>query len=144
MPLPNVHATAVIVADRGIVITGPSGSGKTHLALALVDALRLERRFARLVCDDQALAELVGGRWLATAPGPLSNLVEIHGLGPRNVDAERRAVIDLVVDLVPDGLAPRLQDAASIHVAVGPLPTLRLPQRNATAAVSAIKAYLRL
>ncbi|RWH23488.1 MAG: HPr kinase/phosphorylase, partial [Mesorhizobium sp.] len=33
----NIHATAILIGDRGVLITGPSGAGKTTLALTLID-----------------------------------------------------------------------------------------------------------
>ncbi len=47
--LPNIHGTALVLGDRGILVTGPSGSGKTTLALALVGHFCTHGRFARLV-----------------------------------------------------------------------------------------------
>ncbi|RUY09959.1 HPr kinase/phosphorylase, partial [Mesorhizobium sp. M7A.F.Ca.US.005.03.2.1] len=40
----NIHATMVLIGERGILITGASGSGKTGLALALIDHCRQRQR----------------------------------------------------------------------------------------------------
>ena len=41
-----VHATAIALNGRGILLAGKSGSGKSDLAIRLID------RGAKLVCDD--------------------------------------------------------------------------------------------
>ncbi|TIU15608.1 MAG: HPr kinase/phosphorylase, partial [Mesorhizobium sp.] len=33
----NIHGTALLIGECGVLITGPSGSGKTTLALTLLD-----------------------------------------------------------------------------------------------------------
>ncbi len=49
-----MHASAVLVGSRAVLIRGPAGSGKSRLALALIDAAAAGLiRFARLVADDR-------------------------------------------------------------------------------------------
>ena len=93
----NIHATAVVLGDRGILIQGDSGSGKSTLALALVTGFVRAGRFARLVADDQVMVEARRGRLLAHTPESIAGLGEIHGLGPRAMEHEGTAVVDLVV-----------------------------------------------
>ena len=63
----TVHASAVLVGARAVVIRGPSGAGKSRLALALIEAARTGTlRFARLVGDDRVhLERPTGGCWCA-------------------------------------------------------------------------------
>lgn len=67
----NLHGTAVVLGDRGVLITGPSGSGKTTLALALVEACRVLGHFARLVSDDQVWVTESRGSLLVSTRRPL-------------------------------------------------------------------------
>lgn len=138
----NIHATGVILGDRGVLLTGPSGSGKTTLALELLARTGAQGGFARLVCDDQVLVEARAGRLLARAAPAIAGLVEIVGLGPSPVAAEPAMAADLVVRLVPPGEAPRLEagEVASIEGVV--LPQIDLPQRRAGPAASAVLAWL--
>jgi serine kinase of HPr protein (carbohydrate metabolism regulator) len=139
----NIHATAVIIADRGLLIVGQSGSGKTTLALALVDAFALRGKFARLVGDDQLFVEAHGGRLVCRAPAAIAGLAEIPGIGPRPVLHEPGAVIDLVVRLVPAAEVPRYQEQGSQSIAGCTLPAFSLAQRNNAAALLAIAAHLK-
>lgn len=139
--LPNLHATAVVLGDRGVLITGPSGSGKTTLALALIES---EAGHAALVSDDQCLLEGCHGRLIARAPDSISGLVEVRGLGPAPIDARREAVIDLVVELTPPDQAERMPAAQTRDVQGVALPLLVLPQRHAPGARQAIRGWLGL
>lgn len=101
----TVHASAVLVGARAILIRGPAGAGKSRLALKLIGAAQSGLlRFARLVADDRVQVEPRHGRLLARAPDTLAGLIEVRGLGIRRMDREPVAVVGLVVDLAaPDG-----------------------------------------
>src|SRR5262245_25455010 len=100
----SVHACAVLVGARAILIRGPAGSGKSRLALALIHAAETGRLpFARLIADDRVRLEARNGRLLAWAPDTIAGLIEVRGLGIRRVAYEPMAVVGLMVDLAaPD------------------------------------------
>lgn len=139
-----MHATMVLLEDRGVLIRGASGSGKTTLALALVSSLSGIGRFARFVCDDQVTVSAAGGRLLARAPETIRGLVEIHGFGPRAIRNEDAALVDLVVDLAPPDEAPRYQEASEETLRGCRLPRLLLPAGNALASRAVVLAWLQL
>jgi serine kinase of HPr protein (carbohydrate metabolism regulator) len=133
---PSIHASAVLVGARAVLIQGPSGSGKSRLALALLHAAAQGLiPFARLVADDRAHLEARHGRLLVRPAEALAGLIEIRGLGIRRVPHEPLAVVKLIVELgqseaerLPD-IAPREAEIAGIalpriEVAAGadPLP----------------------
>jgi hypothetical protein len=102
---PTVHASAVLVGARAVLIRGPSGAGKSRLALALLEtAASRQSVFSRLVSDDRSHLEAHHGRLLVRAPANLAGLIEVRGLGIRRLPCEPVAVVGLVVDLAaPDG-----------------------------------------
>ena len=109
----SIHASAVLVGAKAVLIRGPSGSGKSQLALALLQAAQAGRLpFARLVADDRAHVEAVNGRLLVQPAAELKGLLELRGSGIQTLEAEPVAVIGCVVDLAAE-------DAT------------RLPERNA-------------
>ncbi|WGW05174.1 HPr kinase/phosphorylase [Tropicibacter oceani] len=89
-----LHASAVAVDGRAILIRGASGSGKSSLALALM-ALG-----AQLVADDRVIvtARDGGAPWLA-APATIAGLIEARGLGILRAEAVDGAELALVIDL---------------------------------------------
>jgi serine kinase of HPr protein (carbohydrate metabolism regulator) len=98
--MPSVHASAVLVGARAVLIRGPSGAGKSRLALALLDAAQSDRiPFAMLVADDRSHLEPQHGRLLVRPVAELRGLIEVHGLGIRRLPYEPVAVVGLVVDL---------------------------------------------
>ncbi len=81
VPAGGLHATAVAINGRALVIRGASGSGKSTLALALVAASRPGRRIV-LVGDDRVLLSLRGdGRILARPHPRTAGFIERRGLG---------------------------------------------------------------
>ena len=115
---PSVHASAVRVGDRTVLIRGPSGSGKSRLAFNLILAGRAgQLPPAVLVGDDRVhLDTLAGELWVRPAP-ELAGLIEIRGLGIRRCDFAIKAIVGIVVDLAA-GDAERLPppEALEIHL----------------------------
>lgn len=138
----NLHATAVVVGESGLLITGRSGSGKSALAVHLVATLHASGDFGVLVSDDQVWLENCDDRLLAEAPDAIAGLVELHGYGPAPTAFEKRAVVDRLVTLVEPAAAPRYREAISETVLGVSLPCLALPERNVEANVAAILAWL--
>lgn len=138
----NLHASCVVLGDRGLLIGGKSGSGKTTLALALIDRWRAGGRFARLVADDRVLVRERFGRIIGRAPDAIAGLAEAYGLGPRPIETEAETVIDLVVELVAEQCVPRFDEGQTRSVRGCELPLLMLAERNAEGAALAISARL--
>ena len=143
--MPSVHASAVLVGARAVLIRGPSGAGKSRLALALLNAASFdgayrdrrtgvhfagicasrEPAFALLVADDRSHLEPRHGRLLVRPARELAGLIEVRGLGIRRLPYEPVAVVGLVVDLAaPDG--DRLPSPASRRVTIDGIELSRL------------------
>jgi serine kinase of HPr protein (carbohydrate metabolism regulator) len=124
--MPSVHASAVLVGARAVLIRGPSGAGKSRLALALLRAAEVgELPFAMLVADDRSRLEPRHGRLLVRPAPELTGLIEVHGLGIRRLPYEPVAVVGLVVDLAAaDG--ERLPAQASERVTIDGIELARL------------------
>ena len=96
----TVHASAVLVGPRAVLIRGPSGAGKSRLAWELIEAARGGAvTFACLVGDDRVHLQAVGGRLLVRPAEALAGLIELRGVGILRRDHEACAVVGLVVDL---------------------------------------------
>ena len=135
-PVASVHASAVLVGDRGVLIRGPSGAGKSRLAFDLILAGRAGQvPPAILVGDDRVYLDTVGGQLVVRPVPELAGLIEIRGLGIRRCDVVREAVVALVVDLdaadaerlpPPEALQTRLNGVLLPRILVGmgfaPLP----------------------
>ncbi len=135
MPDPDdrmlLHASAVAVAGRGLLILGASGAGKSGLAL------RMMALGARLVADDQVLLTRVEGGLMAEAPARLAGLVEARGVGILRVDPAGRVPLAWAVDLDRPAEA-RLPQPDTIALIGVPLHLIRgrdLPNLDATLTV---------
>jgi HPr kinase/phosphorylase len=84
------HGTCVARDGAGVLLIGPPGAGKSDLALRLIG-----RGFV-LVADDQV--EIADG--VASAPGSLSGLLEVRGVGIVRLPHVARADLKLVVSLI--------------------------------------------
>ncbi len=110
----NIHASAVVLGDRGVLIAGAPGSGKTGLALALVSHARSFGLFGRLVGDDQLFLSVHHGRLVCAAPPTIAGLAEVRGLGPSPLEFEARAPVDLYVTLVDNAAAQRFPETETV------------------------------
>jgi HPr kinase/phosphorylase len=135
----TVHASAVLVGARAVLIRGPSGAGKSRLALDLLSAGADRLRFTRLVGDDRVYLEGAGGRLLVRPAAALAGLIEMRGVGIMRLDYEPCAVVGLVVDLGAAD-AERLPEHRSITIEGINLP--RLPITVAAPALPGVLALL--
>ena len=120
----TVHASAVLVGVRAVLIRGPSGSGKSRLAWELIEAARDGTvAFARLVGDDRVHLQAAGGRLLVRPNDALAGLIELRGVGILRCDHEACAVVGLVVDLAAAD-AERLPERGETIVEGVPIPRL--------------------
>ena len=138
----TIHASAVLVGARAVLIRGPSGAGKARLALELIEAARAARlRFARLVGDDRVQLESIGGRLLVRPAPTLAGLIELRGAGILRLDYEPAAVVGLIVDL-DAAAAERLPQRRTIEIEGMILPWLAVaPGVPALPAVLALITY---
>ncbi len=135
-PERNIHATAVILDGRGILIMGPSGAGKTDLAIRLIDA------GGALVADDRVLVRLEDGRAVARAPGEIAGKMEVRGFGIIDLPHEVEAAIDLIVDLKPRRDIERMPEPATRDVEGVSVPVIDLDGFEASA-VAKVKLILK-
>jgi HPr kinase/phosphorylase len=123
----SVHASAVLVGERAVLIRGPSGAGKSRLAFDLILAGRAGQfPAAVLVGDDRVHLDTVAGQlWVRPAP-ELAGLIEVRGLGIRRCDFAGEAVVGLVVDLAaPD--AERLPPPEALSIQINGVLLPRIP-----------------
>ncbi len=147
-----VHATAVAIAGRGVLLRGPSGAGKSDLALRCL--MRGQTPFSEgpiaLIGDDyielrvrEAAPERTsgagGGKCILEARAAsetIRGLVEVRGVGLFRVRALDMAPVELVVDLTdrPETIArlPRAEDA-SVEIAGVRVARIRLDPFQASA-----------
>ncbi len=105
----QIHATAVLIGGKGVVLRGPSGSGKSDLALRLIDAGGM------LVADDRVDLYINDDQLRCGPPQNLAGMIEVRGVGIVKLDFASIAPADLVVDLVPLDNVPRLPESQTIE-----------------------------
>jgi HPr kinase/phosphorylase len=139
---PTVHASAVLVGARAVLIRGPAGAGKSRLALGLIAAAQTGLLpFARLVADDRVELEACHGRLLARAPSALAGLIEARGLGIRQVPHEPVAVVAIVVDLAAAD-AQRLPVPSEHQTVIEGIPLPRLAVASGSDPMPLVMALL--
>ena len=110
----NIHASAVVFAECGVLIRGESGAGKSALALTLIELAEGLGWLGRLVGDDRVQISAQGGRIVLRGAPNIAGLIERRGIGLARVAAEPAVVARLVVDLLPAGeKLARLPETAS-------------------------------
>ena len=126
-PGASVHASAVLVGDRAVLIRGPSGAGKSRLALDLILAGRAgQLPKAVLVGDDRVHLDTVAEQLWVRPARELAGLIEVRGLGIRHCDFVEEAMVGLVVDLAA-GDAERLPPPEALSTCLNGVSLPRIP-----------------
>jgi serine kinase of HPr protein (carbohydrate metabolism regulator) len=98
----RVHATAVAIDGRAVLLRGPSGAGKSDFGLRLIDA------GAHLISDDQCELRRDGDQVLVRAPETIQGLIEVRGIGVVRLPALADVPLALIADLVVPDWVERL------------------------------------
>jgi serine kinase of HPr protein (carbohydrate metabolism regulator) len=132
----TVHASAVAIEGRAVLIGGLSGTGKSDLALRLID------RGATLISDDYCDVRRVEGHARASAPANILGMIEMRGVGIVEMATEQQVPIGLFVDL--DRAPERMPEPGETRSLAGvAVPVLRLSGLEASAPIK-VEAALRL
>jgi HPr kinase/phosphorylase len=138
----SVHASAVLVGDRAVLIRGPSGSGKSWLAFALILAGRAGQIPATsLIGDDRLILSVNDGMVYAQGVPELAGMIEIYGLGIRKCDTARGGTVGLVVDLAASD-AERLPPPKALKTIISGLELPRIPVANGHNPVPLVVGFL--
>lgn len=143
-----LHATAIAIDGQAALIIGPSGAGKSDLALRLImtpfqDAGRPLR--VDLVADDQVIIRRREDRLLASAPHPITGLLEVRGLGILPFTHVGGVEVALVADVDPAHPAERFPEQRQARTLLGvDVPLVLINAREASAPAKVVLALLRL
>ncbi|WP_300533919.1 aldolase [Sphingosinicella sp.] len=99
----RIHATAVSIGGKAVLLTGASGAGKSDLALRLID------RGAVLVADDQVELTVRDACLLASPPITIAGRIEVRGVGIVTMPFAENMPVALIIDL--DSAPERLPEA---------------------------------
>jgi serine kinase of HPr protein (carbohydrate metabolism regulator) len=138
----SVHASAVLVGNRAVLIRGPSGAGKSRLAFDLILAGRSgQLPLAVLVGDDRVHLDTVAGELWVRATSELAGLIEVRGLGIRRCEFVGEAVVGLVVDLAAAD-AERLPPPGALKTCLSGVSIPRIPVGTGFQALPLVVAAL--
>jgi HPr kinase/phosphorylase len=138
----SIHASAVLVGTRAVLIRGPSGAGKSRLAFDLILAGRAGQIPPALLVGDDRVHLWASGGQLMVHPAPqLSGLIEVRGLGIRRCAFAAEAILGLVVDLAaPD--AERLPPPEKLQTRIHGVTVPRIPVESGFSALPLVAAAL--
>lgn len=123
----SVHASAVLVGARAVLIRGASGSGKSRLALGLILAGRAGQLPETILIGDDRIRLTVNDDTLLVRGVPeLAGKIEVRGLGIRTLGFAPEGHVGLVVDLGA-GDAERLPPPQALRTMVLGLEIPRIP-----------------
>ncbi|MEC8175423.1 MAG: HPr kinase/phosphatase C-terminal domain-containing protein, partial [Pseudomonadota bacterium] len=105
-----VHATAIAIDGKGVLLRGPSGSGKSDLALRLLEAGGV------LVGDDRVALSVRDDFVVARVPETIAGKLEIRGLGIVQLPYQAETRVTLVADLVERGEVERLPQKRMVEL----------------------------
>ncbi len=140
----SIHASAVQVGDRAVLIRGPSGSGKSRLAFDLLLAGRAGHIAPAMLVGDDRVHVWPHEAMLLVRPAPaLAGLIEVRGLGIRRCDFASEAPVGLVVDLdAPD--AERVPPSEALQVRINGILIPRIPVQHGFSGLPLVIAALTM
>jgi HPr kinase/phosphorylase len=140
----SIHASAVLVGNRAVLIRGPSGAGKSRLALDLILAGRAGQIAPATLVGDDRVHVWPKGTELMIRPAPaLAGLIEIRGLGIRRCEFAAEAPVGLVVDLDADD-AERLPPPKSLQTSIKGISIPRIPVQRGFSGLPLVIAALTM
>jgi len=131
-----LHANALMLGGKGVLILGKSGAGKSLLTLTLLERAQFMGRGGLLVADDYCEISLRLDRLIARAPEATRGAIEVRGAGLFAHPYGKEVALDLAVELVLQ--AERYPDSPPFIRFSRSLPCLRLPQLNSEATLTAV------
>ena len=138
----SVHASAVLVENRAVLIRGPSGAGKSRLAFDLILAGRSGQIPPTvLVGDDRVHLDASKGQLVVRPACELAGLIEIRGLGIRRCDFTEEAIVGLIVDLSAED-AERLPPPEALQARISGIIIPRIPVEPGRSALPLVVAAL--
>ncbi len=124
MPPKNVdqllHASAIVLDGRAVLLRGASGAGKSDITLRLIDET------ASLIADDYVKVAVRDGVVHVSAPDEIKGKMEVRGLGILTFDRTESAPLALVVDLVSPGEIERMPEPDWCKIADISVPRINL------------------
>jgi HPr kinase/phosphorylase len=141
-PEPSIHASAVAIGERAVLIRGAPGSGKSALAFDLILAGRtglLPK--TTLISDDRVRLTIRAGELIVSGVKELAGMIEIRGLGIRRTDFLDEAGVGLVVDLGALD-AERLPPPEALRTEISGVPLPRIPVAAGQHALPLVIAFL--
>ena len=130
----RLHATAIVIGRRAVLLVGQSGAGKSDLALRLID------RGAVLIADDQVVLRVDDAVLIAQSPPAIRGMMEVRGVGIVDTPTIAEAGVALIVDL--DSVPDRLPDPRSRNIGGVEVPLIALNGLEASAPIK-VEAALR-
>lgn len=139
MIIENIHATAVAVGGRAILLLGKSGAGKSDLALRLI-----MNKNAVLIADDRVDIQSVNGVLKASCPKNIQGLLEVRGIGLCKFPFLEQADVALAV-LLTENMQEieRLPEKETINFLQTEIPLIKLYPFEVSAAEKVIVACER-
>jgi serine kinase of HPr protein (carbohydrate metabolism regulator) len=133
----RIHATAVAVGGKAVLLRGPSGSGKSDLALRLIQA------GAVLIADDACDLSVMDGGVSVSAPPEIRGLLEVRGIGIVRMRYRVKVPVALAVDLVKPAMVERMPPPRACRLQNVMVPLVRLApfEESAVAKIRLLCAF---
>ncbi len=133
----SIHATAVGIRQKGVLIIGPSGSGKSDLALHLID------RGAQLISDDQVIVTFENDIAILNPPQKIAGKIEVYALGVFEIPFVKNIALSMIVKLSNDSERFPFSKPTDRFYDID-VPSITLDSNRSTAAIKVELALQRI